>query len=256
MRKGNSIFPESDKIMDEVSYFGLKNVPEIASGDNLSEKLVKAFPDVRDDDVIVIAQKIVSKAEGRVLDLRDLEISDQARKMAAQTGRPEAFCQAIIDNSKRIVEIKGRVIVTDLENDMRVTSAGIDKTHIDTDGGSKVVLLPEDADRSASELRAAFKEATGKTIAVIVSDSLGHPYRHGSIGGAIGVSGIEPVVKEQKMDSHGNKMNRIRNIADAVCAAANLIMDEENAMPVIVVRGVKYQRSETATIKSLIIASP
>lgn len=237
----------------QAEIIGVENIPNIELGENIADHILENYQGLEDGDAIVIAQKIISKAEGRVLDLSKLEVSTEAQKLSQMTGRPAKLCQAIIQASSSIIETKGKVIVTIMPDGMTVTSAGIDKTYIDTDGGNRVILLPEDSDQSATQIRSDLESKTGKKLAVIISDSLGHPYRGGSIGNAIGVSGISPLSHEKMTDSFGNSINRIRNVADPICAAANIIMDQAGDIPVVVVRGMEYERSETSSIKDLII---
>ena len=209
---------------------------------------------MEDGDVVVIAQKIISKTEDRIIDLRDLTVTTEAEELAKKTGRAAPFCQAIINESAKIVETKGKVIVTDLPNGMRVTSAGIDKSNIDTDGGNKIILLPEDSDVSAKTIYDTIKQETGKTIPVIINDSLGHPYRGGSIGKAIGLHGIAGLETPKSVDLNDNSSSPIINRVDELSSAASILMGQGNeGVPVVVIKGAKYTPSETSSIDEIII---
>lgn len=241
--------------MKNVSLIALPSFPMIQESDNLGELIASQYSEMFDDgDVLIIAQKIVSKAEGRIIDLRDLTITAEAEKLSEKTGRPVALCQAILNESDRIVETKGKVVVTDMPNGMRVTSAGIDKSNIDTNGGNKVILLPVDSDKSARAIYQTIKEKTGKNIPVIINDSLGHPYRGGSIGKAIGLFGLAALETPKSVDLDGNKSTPIINRVDELSSAASILMGQgAEGVPAVLIKGAEYTPSTTSTIDEIII---
>jgi len=240
--------------MKSISLHAIPDVPRIQKGDDIAQIIFERMPDLEENDVVVIAQKIISKAEGRIRDLRDVQPTPEALELAQRSGRDARLCQVIIEESAEILEVKGKVVVTKLRNGMVCTSAGVDKSNLESDNGNKVVLLPEDADKSAREIREKLESLLGKEVAVIVSDSLGHPSRHGSVGQAIGISGIAGLDKAKGADFYGNSTGAIINVVDQVASAASILMGQsDEGQPVVVVRGVKYQRDLNAGISSVII---
>lgn len=241
--------------MLEVKLIGLPNFPLIQENDNLGDIITNNYADLFESgDILVIAQKVVSKAEGRILDLRTLKVSKEAENLAKKTGRNPQFCQAILNESRNIFETKGKVIVTDMPNGMRVTSAGIDKSNIDTDEGKKVILLPLDSDKSAKEIYNKIKKSTGKNIPVIINDSLGHPYRGGSVGKAIGLFGISALEVHTTEDLNKNISKPIINRVDELASAASIIMGQGNqGIPVVLIKGAQYTASEDSSISEIII---
>ncbi len=241
--------------MKSLSLHAVPDIPRVQEGDDLAQIILDRMPDLEEKDVIVIAQKIISKAEGRIRDLRDVEAGAEALDLAQRTGRDARLCQVIIDEAAEILEVKGKVIVTKLRNGMVCTSSGVDKSNLDSDEGNKVVLLPIDADKSARVIREKVEAVLGKQIAVIVSDSLGHPSRQGAVGQAIGFSGISGVSKMKGEDFYGNASGAVVNVVDQVASAASILMGQSNeGQPIIVVRGMEYDRDTDSGISSVIIS--
>ncbi len=241
--------------MQNLSLLAVPDVPRVHKGDDIAEIILERMPDLEERDIIVIAQKIISKAEGRICDLRNVVPSSDALELAQKTGRDAKLCQVIIDESEKILEVKGKVIVTQLRNGMVCTSAGVDKSNLDSDSGNKIVLLPEDADRSARIIREKIESVLGKHISVIISDSLGHPSRQGAVGQAIGFSGISGVSKMKGEDFYGNASGSVVNVVDQVASAASILMGQANeGQPIIVVRGMQYERDTDSDISSVIIS--
>lgn len=232
--------------------YGLENLPIFKEGDNIAELILESGFQLEEDDVLVIAQKIISKAEGRVLNINDVQTTEEAMELSRLTGRPANFCQVVINESKQILAVKGKTIVTESKNGMRLTSAGVDKSNIEGEGN--LVLLPEDSDESARGIRNQIMEQVNFNVAVIISDSLGREDRHGSIGNAIGLSGISGITARQTEDLHGRQMVPMINIADEISSAASLLMGQSNnGVPVVIVRGVEYDVDENSSINDLII---
>ncbi len=241
--------------MKSLSLHAVPEIPRIQEGDDIAQIILDRMPGLEEKDVIVIAQKIISKAEGRIRDLRDVQAGPEALELAQRTGRDARLCQVIIDEAAEILEVKGKVIVTKMPNGMVCTSAGVDKSNLDSDEGNKVVLLPLDADKSARVIREKVEAVLGKQIAVIVSDSLGHPSRQGAVGQAIGFSGISGVSKMKGEDFYGNASGAVVNVVDQVASAASILMGQSNeGRPIIVVRGMEYDRDTDSDISSVIIS--
>jgi coenzyme F420-0:L-glutamate ligase / coenzyme F420-1:gamma-L-glutamate ligase len=248
----NHFFPLFN--MDTMSLHAIPGIPHINEGDDIAQIIFDRMPQLEDNDIVVIAQKIISKAEGRIKDLRNVSPSQEALDLSQRTGRDARLCQVIIEESVEILEVKGKVVVTKMRNGMICTSAGVDKSNLESDGGNKVVLLPDDADGSAKLIREKLEGLLKKEIAVIISDSLGHPNRQGAIGQAIGFSGIAGLEGAKGKDFYGNSSGAIINIVDQIASAASILMGQSNeGQPVIVVRGMKYQRDLDSGISSVII---
>ncbi len=242
--------------MQSLKISALDDIPFINEGDDLAEIILSKYPNIEDGDIFIIAQKIVSKAEGRIIQLSNLTVSKEAQKLADRTGRDPRFCQAVINESSQIIEVKGKVIVVKHKNGMVCTSAGIDKSNIDSKEGNQVILLPEDPDRSARVIRENIERSTRKQIAVIINDSLGQPNRQGSTGQAIGFSGIKPFppTNERRTDFYGNPSNPMNNIIDEIASSASLLMGQSNeGRPIVVLKGLKFTRDLQAKLSDILI---
>lgn len=239
--------------INKVEVIGIANFPLVKPGDDLGELVLKHANSILERDIIVIAQKIVSKAEDRLIWLDSVKPSSRAQELARQTGRSPEFCELVLRESKSIIETKGKVIVVEHNNGMVCTSAGIDKSNIDQLERQRVVLLPLDADASADNIRRRI-EVEVKEVAVIISDSLGHPNREGSIGAAIGFSGISALEQKTGPDLYGKIVKPLMNMVDRVAAAASIVMGESaEGKPVVIVRGVNYTRSVHSRLRDILI---
>lgn len=241
--------------MKKLEIIALQDFPLIKVNDDIGDIINSKYSNlIENNDILVIAQKIISKAENRFLDLNSLNISSQANKLASKTGRAPKLCQAIIENCSKIIKTKGKVIVTELSNGMIVTSSGIDKSNIDTKNNTKVILLPKDSDKSAKKISLTIKEKNNIQVAVIINDSLGHPYRGGSIGKAIGLYGIKALETPNSVDLNNNISNPIINLVDELASAASILMGQANqGVPVVLIKGAKYTKSTTSSINEIII---
>lgn len=243
--------------MKRLETFGFSGLPIFKEGDNVGEEILKiadltGFQFV-DGDVIVVAQKIVSKAEGRLIPLSTVTPSEEATKLAEQTGRDSRLCQLILDESNKVLYTNGAAIITEHKIGYITTSSGIDRSNSGSRSGDIAILLPENPDRSALAIRELIANRTNKKLAVIISDSFGRPWRRGSVGMAIGVSGIAPVRIYQQEDLGGRIIKPEIALVDEISAAASLVMGEANeGIPVAVVRGAEYTYSDTASIKDIL----
>jgi coenzyme F420-0:L-glutamate ligase/coenzyme F420-1:gamma-L-glutamate ligase len=211
-------------------------LPEIRAGDDLVE-LISAAVDVEDGDVVVLAQKIVSKAEGRVVRLEEIQPSDSAREIAGDEQDPRRI-EAILREAKRVVRIRKPLVIAETRQGFICASAGVDASNAPEPG--MLVLLPEDADASAERLRERFQEVTGRTVGVLVSDSFGRPWRQGTIDVALGAAGIE-VMRDLRgqRDRVGYELHATMiAVADEIASAAELVMGKLDAIPAAVVRGL------------------
>jgi coenzyme F420-0:L-glutamate ligase/coenzyme F420-1:gamma-L-glutamate ligase len=219
-------------------------LPEIREGDDLAEQ-VTALIELADDDVVVLAQKAVSKAEGRVIQLDGIEASPKAIELAADERDPREI-EVILREAKRIVRERGPLVITETVHGFICASAGVD--HSNAPGPGLLVLLPVDPDASARAFRERVAELTGRTVAVVVTDSFGRPFRQGTTDVAIGVAGFQPIVDLRgTKDRIGYELRASRvAIADEIAGAADLARGKAEGVPAVVVRGLRLEGDGTA----------
>lgn len=231
----------------EIRVIGLAGVPEAKAGDDVAAQIIEAAtvgPGILDGDVVVVTQKIVSKAEGRVVSLDSVTPSADAEQLAAETEKDPRLVELILRESSRIVRQRGPVLITETHHGFVCANAGIDASNVGPEG--LVCLLPEDPDRSARGIREAIRAATGTDVAVIISDTFGRPWREGHTNVAVGVAGMLPFADYVgQVDPHGYEL-KVSNlaVADELAAAAELVMGKLDGVPVAIVRGYPYPRGE------------
>lgn len=243
--------------MSTITLYALTKIPLVTHGDDIAKLVVdSAIQDditINDGDLIVLAQKIVSKAEGATMRLSDVIVSSEAKKLARQTGRDARLCQLYLDEASEVIAVKGRMVITRHKLGYIGSSSGIDRSNIAPYSEGVVVLLPKDPDASAAKIRESVRQLTGKTVGVIINDSCGRDYRDGSVGMAIGVAGVNALRVDEKIDLFGNPSTSRIAIIDEVAAAASLLMGQANeGVPAVVVKGVTYTASEHANIQDFI----
>jgi coenzyme F420-0:L-glutamate ligase / coenzyme F420-1:gamma-L-glutamate ligase len=221
----------------------VEGLPEIEEGADLAA-LIAERAELEDGDVVVIAHKAVSKAEGRVVRIADVEASQRARELAG--GRDPRELEIVLRETVRVVRSRPPFLIAETRHGFVCASAGVDHSNAPEPG--TVVLLPLDPDASARRIREALLERTGRTVAVIVADSFGRPFRHGTTDVAIGVAGMEPLVDLRgTVDRAGYVLRSSRvAIADELAAAADLARGKHDAVPAVVVRGVRVQGDGSA----------
>ncbi len=241
----------------------LPGIPRIKPGDDLGAVVVDAATadglPLASGDVIVIAQKIVSKAEDRVMSLDTVAASARAHRLAERTGRDPRLCQLYLDESRAVLQIIGRHVVTLDRRGLVDTAGGVDSTNAGVFAEGWACLLPENPGDSARRIRDRIRELTGAEVAVIISDSLGQPYREGSHGAAIGLAGIAALERPApgETDLYGNPMRGEINRVDELAAAASALMGQSDAgRPVVVIRGARYTTDEHADIRHLLVTVP
>jgi len=240
----------------EVRIIPVRGVGEVRPGDDLADLLLTALDAagqmLAPGDVLVVTQKVVSKAEGRLLDPSQVEPSAFARRVAAQGRKDAAYYEVVLRESRRIVKMANGVLITETPHGLICANSGVDESNVA--GGQIVSLLPEDPDRSAARLRAAIRKATGVTVAVIISDTFGRPWREGQVNVAIGCAGIAPLNDYAGVsDPYGYTMQAtLIAIADELASAAELAMGKIDGVPAAIVRGYAYTPSEEATARRLI----
>lgn len=191
----------------------------------------------RDGDVLVVAQKIVSKAEGRARPLASIEVGARARELAERTGKDPRLVQAILDESVEVVRARPGVLIVRTRHGFVCANAGIDRSNVP--GDDLLLRLPVDPDASARSLRRALCRRFGVTLAVVVSDSFGRAWRVGQLDVAIGCAGLKPVEDLRgETDANGRELSAtVRPVADELAAGANLARAKQSGTPVVLVRG-------------------
>ena len=218
-----------------ISILPVEGLPEIGEGDDLAA-LIAQRAELADGDVLVVAQKVVSKAEGRVVRLDEVEPSEQARELAG-TGDPRQF-EVILRESVRLVRVRPPLVIVETRHGFVCASAGVDASNAAEPGS--VVLLPEDPDGSAARLREGLRELIGADIGVIVSDSFGRPWRQGTTDVAIGLAGVKPLLDLKGVrDPMGYELHAtVIAVADELAGAAELVLGKTDRVPAAVIRGV------------------
>lgn len=223
----------------------IPDIPLIKPGDPLAQIMLTAISgagwDLIDGDILVVAQKIISKAEGRQVSLQDVVPSVEAERLAAETDKEPALCQLILDESAEVLRKKPGVIIVRHRLGHVGANAGIDQSNIEHSTGDSALLLPVDPDLSAQTLRREFFQATGKHIGVLIADSMNRPWRLGTVGNAIGCAGVH-VIDDLRggEDMYGRELKvAMVNRADSLTATATLLMGETTQRtPLVVVRGL------------------
>jgi coenzyme F420-0:L-glutamate ligase/coenzyme F420-1:gamma-L-glutamate ligase len=231
--------------------FGVPGLPEIVPGSDLAAMILTAAAEagtpLGDGDVVVVTSKIVSKAEGRLVELADVEPSPFAVDWSRTWDKDPAVTELVLRESKRIVRQLGPILITETHHGFVCANSGIDQSSSGAHG--RVVLLPVDPDASARTIRAGMR-AAGVDAAVIISDTFGRAWREGQTDIAIGVAGIEPILSYiGQVDPHGHEF-KVQAIctADELTGAAELVKGNVSRVPVAVVRGFAFEMNDEATI--------
>jgi coenzyme F420-0:L-glutamate ligase/coenzyme F420-1:gamma-L-glutamate ligase len=224
-------------------------LPEIREGDDLAE-LVTSKVELEDGDVLVLAQKIVSKSEGRIVDLETVDPSERAREIAGDDEDPRRI-EVILREAARVVRVRPPLVIAETRHGFICASAGVDSSN--APAANTLVLLPEDPDASAQRARARVHELTGRTVAVLITDSFGRPWRQGTIDVALGAAGLE-VMRDLRgtRDSVGYELHATMiATADEIASAAELVMGKVDGIPAAVVRGLEV--AGTGSARDLVI---
>jgi coenzyme F420-0:L-glutamate ligase/coenzyme F420-1:gamma-L-glutamate ligase len=245
-----------------VEVVALGGIPEIRPGDDLGALVgdgIAATPGLlplRPDDVLVVTQKAVSKAEGAIVDLTTIEPRPEAVEFAARWDRDARQVEVVLREAKRVVRMERGLLITETPHGFVCANGGVDASNVGPGSGSVVTLLPADPDASATALRAAVRARFGVDVPVIVSDSFGRPWRWGIVDVAIGVSGMLPLEDLRGIADHDGRVMRstVRAVADEIASAAELAFGKTTARPAALVRGANPTRGE-ATIHEALIPS-
>jgi coenzyme F420-0:L-glutamate ligase/coenzyme F420-1:gamma-L-glutamate ligase len=236
----------------QLTIIGLAGVPMVQPGDDLASLTLAAYAATHvapeDGDVIVVAQKIVSKSEGRIVDVASVTPSERAAALAAETGKDPRFVEILLSESQRIVRHRPNLIVAEHRLGFVMANAGIDHSNVaPDDGAERVLLLPVDPDASALALQQQLASRTKKRLAIIISDSFGRPWRRGTVGIALGAAGLPSVIDWRgQPDLFGRKLEVTETgFADEIAAAASLVQGQAaEATPIVVVRGLSWTAPE------------
>jgi coenzyme F420-0:L-glutamate ligase/coenzyme F420-1:gamma-L-glutamate ligase len=225
------------------SAFALDNFPLIKTGDNIAEIIVetarKNSLEIEDGDVIAIAQKIFSKAEKKLVRLKDIVPSKKAKEIAKMTEKSAKFVELVLRETRNVVKASREVLLVEDKRGLICINAGIDKSNVE--GIGKFALLPENPDESAEKCRVEIKKLTGKDVAVIMCDTYSRPFRRGQVNFAIGVAGIKPFKDYRGKKDLFRQTLKVKNVAviDEIAAAAELLMGQaKEAIPVVIFKGL------------------
>ncbi len=237
--------------MSELEIIPVKINKEILKGDDLAKLILSSYSKskFKDDDILIISQKIISKQEGRIVELSLVIPSILALGIAAEYNKDPKLVEVILSESNRIVRMENEVLITETKNGFICANSGVDESNTEV---GYATMLPLDSDKSAQKIKQEILKKTGKNIAVIITDTFGRPFRMGQTNCAIGVSGIDSIRDYKgKKDSFG-KIMRVTEIAisDELCSAAELVMGKTLNSPVVIVRNFKFQRNN-GTVNSL-----
>lgn len=230
-------------------------MPLVKSQDDIGEQLVRAVRDqsmqILDHDIIVVAQKIVSKAEGRVVDLQTVTPSTLANTIAESSEKDPKHVEVILRESANIIRMRGAHIIVETRHGFVCANAGVDRSN--AGNGDLAVLLPIDPDRAAQKLRKRIRELAGVDVGVIISDTFGRAWRNGQVNVAIGIDGLTPIIDYRgSRDLFGNQLKVTQiAIADELASAAELVMRKSDGVPVAIIRGIAYAKG-SGSVQQLI----
>lgn len=234
---------------NEIKIIGLKGIPIIREGDDIGkiicETAKKQQVEIEDGDIIVIASKIIAKAEGRLVNLATVTPSIFAQRVAELTRKDPRLVELILQESNKIVKMKGRHLIMETRHGFVCANAGIDRSNVM--GEKEIVsLLPKDPDLSARKIMKRIEELTGRKVAIIISDTFGRAWRRGHVNFAIGVAGMKPIkeyIGRSDMFGYTLRVTQMA-IADELAAAAELAMGKADGIPVVIIKGYDYPKGD------------
>ncbi|MGB7973538.1 MAG: coenzyme F420-0:L-glutamate ligase [Roseiarcus sp.] len=239
--------------MTSLEVIALNGLPLVEAGDDLVKLIASGLKlnglERRAQDVLVVAQKIISKAEGRMVDLATIRPSAQAIALATEVDKDPRLVEVILSESVRVVRARRNVLIVEHRLGFIMANAGVDQSNVGPgDGARRVLLLPENPDRSAATLRRGLAAATGVDLAVVINDSFGRPWRQGTAGVAIGAAGLPALIDLRgRPDLFGRTLEvSVIGFADEIAAAASLVMGQaDEAAPVTLIRGLRWSAPES-----------
>ncbi len=242
--------------------FALEGVPLIKAEDDLTRIIVETARKndlkLEDGDVIVIAQKIISKAEKRIINLKEVVPSERSKEIAKLAGKSPKFVEMILRETNRILKATRDIFLVEDKRGLVCINAGIDKSNVE--GRENFALLPKNPDESARKCRSEIKKLTGKDVAVIICDTYSRPFRRGQVNFAIGIAGIKPFKDYRTKKDLFGQILKVKNVAvvDEIAAAAELVMGQaQEATPVVILKGLSdvVEFCEECSISELSISS-
>ncbi|HYA99012.1 MAG TPA: coenzyme F420-0:L-glutamate ligase [Ktedonobacteraceae bacterium] len=232
----------------ELSIIPINGIGDISPGSNLGFIIYEAMRaqniELKQGDILVVTQKIVSKAEGCIVRLDDIQPSEFARSLAAESNKDAPYIEVVLRESRRIVRMDRGILICETKHGFICANAGVDESNVN--GARSITLLPNDPDHSAQQLRAHVQELSGEgsafDIAVIISDTWGRPWRSGQVNMAIGISGMEAIVDYRgQFDRYGYELHAsVLAVADELASAAELVMGKTDHIPAALIRGYTY----------------
>lgn len=251
----NSI-TQIDQDIEQVQMLAITGIPDIVPGDDLAAEILKAMDNLamtlRDGDILVIAHKVVSKAEGRIIKLADVAPSEEALALAKKLNKDPAKVQCVLDESTRVVRANKRpeqeegLIIAEHKLGFICANAAVDESNVDQPG--HVILLPQDPDASARKLCSALERASATELGIVITDTFGRPWRTGLVNVAIGLAHVPSNVNlAGEHDAYGRELRvTVPALADELAAASGLLMSKEGKKPVLLFRGVQWQRGNSS----------
>jgi len=243
--------------MDAIQIIGIEHLQIVKTGDNLAELICNAAENqgthIQNGDILVITHVIVSRAEGRIVNLDEVVPSEFAKSIAKQYGKDPTLVEAVLQETKSIRRMGDGKLITETKHGFICANSGIDKSNVP--GERNVALLPDDPDRSAEEIREKIRRSTGCDVAVIISDTHGRPLRKGEINVAIGVAGIKALRDRRGESDLFGYVLRVKQtaIVDELASAAELVIGQaDEGIPVAIIRGYDHLKSENAKATDLI----
>jgi coenzyme F420-0:L-glutamate ligase / coenzyme F420-1:gamma-L-glutamate ligase len=223
--------------------------------DDLNAMILEAIShsqiQIQNGDILVVTHKIVSKAEGRIVDLASVKPSTKAIRIAKEHDKDPRVMELILKESARILRAKNGIIISETRHGFVCANAGVDQSNVE---GDMAVLLPVAPDRSARRLKDAIKKKVGKEVAVVITDTFGRPFRNGQTNVTIGIAGIDPIKSYiGTCDMYGRKL-RVSEIAvgDEIASAAELVMGKAESIPAAIVRGYNFKKTAKSSVNSLL----
>ena len=231
--------------MNSMNLIPLTGIPKVKPGDEISTFIIKSIKrkkiKITKNDLIVIAHKIVSISENRFVELNKVKVGKRAISLSKKIDKSKEFCQLILDNSKKIIKIKKGVIITENRLGIITANAGIDQSNINKK--DFCLLLPLNPNATARKISQAIYQETGKKLGIIISDSVGRPWRHGLTQISIGSFGISPIKKYKKDLFKNNLYDTEVPIVDEIASAAGILMEKDIGIPVVLIKGYNYMKS-------------
>jgi coenzyme F420-0:L-glutamate ligase/coenzyme F420-1:gamma-L-glutamate ligase len=243
--------------MNSIQIIPITGLPIIKKGDHIAKLICNAAEKqktpIQNDDIIIVTHVIVSRAEGSTVNLDTINPSQFAKTIAKKSAKDPAAVEVVLREAESIIRMRNGSLITLTKHGFICANSGVDKSNVA--GEKTVALLPKNSDKSARQIRQKTKELTGKTVAVIISDTHGRPLRDGEINIAIGVAGLIPIRDRRGEKDLFNYVLKIKRtaIADELASAAELVMGQaDEAIPAAIIRGYPYLKSEKATVKDML----